>query len=91
MDGCATSIIRRWPRSGQAWAWPFIYDQASVNLNVPVDIALDQTDLHRPFVGLEEVVAPYRNLLSSLPDTWGETPLCGALTGWFCDWFLASK
>jgi hypothetical protein len=62
-----------------------------VNLNVPVDIALDQTDLHRPFVGLQEVVAPYHSLLSSLPDTWRETPVCGALTTWFCDWFLASK
>jgi hypothetical protein len=62
-----------------------------VNLNVPVDIALDQTDLHQPFVGLQEVVAPYHSLLSSLPDTWRETPLCGALTNWFCDWFLASK
>jgi hypothetical protein len=62
-----------------------------VNLNVPVDIALDKTDLHQPFVGLQEVVAPYHSLLSSLPDTWGETPLCGALTNWFCDWFLASK
>jgi hypothetical protein len=62
-----------------------------VNLNVPVDIALDKTDLHQPFVGLQEVVAPYHSLLSSLPDTWGETPLCGALTTWFCNWFLASK
>jgi len=62
-----------------------------VNLNVPVDIALNQTDLHQPFVGLQDVVAPYHNLLSSLPDGWGETPMCGALTGWFCNWFLASK
>jgi hypothetical protein len=62
-----------------------------VNLNVPVDIALNQTDLHQPFVGLQEMVAPYHNLLSSLPDGWRETPFCGALTGWFCDWFLAAK
>ena len=29
-----------------------------VTLNVPVDIALSETDLHAPFVGLQEVVRP---------------------------------
>lgn len=34
-----------------------------VNLNVPVNIPLSQTQLHEPFVGLQEVVRPYYCLL----------------------------
>ena len=41
-----------------------------VNLTVPVDIPLDQTELHKPFVGLQQVLAPFRNLLADVPDTW---------------------
>jgi hypothetical protein len=47
-----------------------------VNLNVEVDIPLNQTELHQPFVGLREVVSPYYGLLGSLPNSWQET-LCG--------------
>jgi hypothetical protein len=43
-----------------------------VNLKVPVDIPLDQTQLHEPFVGLQQVVLPFRNLLGDVPDSWGE-------------------
>lgn len=43
-----------------------------VVLNVPVSIPLDQTELHQPFVGLQEVIAPYYNLLAELPDSWAD-------------------
>lgn len=46
-----------------------------VNLMVNVDIPLNQTDLHQPFVGLQEVVKPYYTLLNSLPNSWVDT-LC---------------
>ena len=54
---------------------PVVLD-VPVKLNVPVDIVLNETDLHEPFVGLQEVVSPYQELLSGLPDSWAETPLC---------------
>ncbi|MBE0696954.1 MAG: hypothetical protein IH586_08520, partial [Anaerolineaceae bacterium] len=47
-----------------------------VNLMVDVDIPLNQTDLHEPFVGLQLVVKPYYTLLSDPPNTWQEA-LCG--------------
>jgi hypothetical protein len=47
-----------------------------VNLMVEVDIPLSETDLHPPFVGLQEVVKPYYTLLSALPDSW-KTAICG--------------
>ena len=47
-----------------------------VNLMVEVDIPLSETDLHSPFVGLQEVVKPYYTLLSALPDSW-KSALCG--------------
>lgn len=34
-----------------------------VKINVPVDIPLEQTQLHKPFIGLQQVVAPFYNLL----------------------------
>lgn len=43
-----------------------------VVLNVPVTIPLDETDLHEPFSGLQEVVAPYYDLLNALPNSWEE-------------------
>lgn len=56
-----------------------------VQLQVPVDIPLRQTELHRPFVGLQEVIAPYYGLLSEQPESWGETPLCGPGRAWLCN------
>jgi hypothetical protein len=47
-----------------------------VNLNVAVDIPLNQTDLHQPFIGLQEVVRPYYALLNDAPNSWEEV-ICG--------------
>ena len=47
-----------------------------VDLNVTVDIPLNQTELHTPFVGLQNVVAPYYHMLNSLPDSWSQI-VCG--------------
>jgi len=41
-----------------------------VQLKVPVNIPLEQTELHEPFVGLRNVVQPYKNLLDPLPGSW---------------------
>jgi hypothetical protein len=57
--------------------------QIPVDLNVPVDIPLNQTDLHKPFVGLQEVVKPYQTLLDSVPGTWEEI-ICGSNPSEFC-------
>lgn len=43
-----------------------------VTLQVPVDIPLNQTELHEPFVGLQNVVRPYYDLLHGMPDSWEE-------------------
>lgn len=43
-----------------------------VTLTVPVDIPLNQTDLHEPFVGLQEVVSPFYWMLIRLPNSWAE-------------------
>ena len=39
--------------------------QIPVELNVAVDIPLNQTDLHTPFVGLQQVLDPYYTMLES--------------------------
>jgi hypothetical protein len=57
--------------------------QIPVNLNVPVDIPLNQTDLHKPFVGLQKVVQPYRDLLQQIPGNWVDI-LCGPTPSDFC-------
>ncbi len=41
-----------------------------VQLKVPVNIPLEQTELHEPFVGLRNVVQPYKNMLDPLPSSW---------------------
>jgi len=54
-----------------------------VKLQVPVEIPLSNTELHEPFVGLQDVLVPYKSLLDPLPNSWKEA-LCGALPTWMC-------
>jgi hypothetical protein len=58
--------------------------EVPVVLEVPVNIPLNQTELHEPFVGLQQVVEPYHGLLGELPDSWEETPLCQGVAGQVC-------
>jgi hypothetical protein len=58
--------------------------QVPVDLTVPVAIPLKETDLHQPFVGLQEVLLPYQNLLERTPDSWDQV-LC-PLVEPFCSW-----
>ncbi len=53
----------------------------SLDILVPVDIPLNETELHEPFVGLQEVVNPYQVLLGSTPDSWQEIELCTSIPG----------
>jgi hypothetical protein len=61
--------------------------QIPVNLNVAVDIPLNQTDLHAPFVGLQNVVSPYKTLLDGTPNTL-EDAVCGQNPTDFCKWII---
>ncbi len=54
-----------------------------IELEVAVEIPLKNTELHRPFVGLQNVVAPYSQLLSGAPDSWVEL-VCGSAEGFLC-------
>jgi hypothetical protein len=58
--------------------------EVPVVLEVPVDIPLNQTELHDPFVGLQEVVEPYQGMLGGLPDAWLDTPFCQGVLGRVC-------
>ncbi len=49
-----------------------------VTLNVPVDIPLNQTELHPPFLGLQDVVRPLNDLLQPQLKTPQDLP-CGIL------------
>ncbi len=60
-----------------------------VNLTVPVDIPLAETELHEPFVGLQDVVKPYQDLLTPLPNSWEEIELCRTIPG--CEKLLDSQ
>ncbi len=63
--------------------------QVPVDLTVPVAIPLKETDLHQPFVGLQEVLLPYQNLLERTPDSWDQV-LCPLLEP-FCSWLHLDK
>lgn len=54
-----------------------VHLEVPISLTVPVSIPLDETELHAPFVGLQEVVSPYRDLLLGLPGSW-EAVACNA-------------
>ncbi len=70
---------------------PVILD-VPILLNVPVDIALADTELHEPFVGLQEVVAPYYWKLYESNDSWADFSFCqGPLRGTICKTLLLSE
>jgi hypothetical protein len=47
-----------------------------VTLNVPVDIPLNETELHEPFVGLQDVVRPFYCMINSGALNLGGQPIC---------------
>jgi hypothetical protein len=59
-----------------------------VTLNVPVDIPLQETELHRPFIGLQSVLSPYYWLLQPGIKSASDLEACKAVS-WFCDAFFA--
>jgi hypothetical protein len=54
-----------------------------VNLLVNIDIPLNQTELHEPFVGLQQVVKPYYTILNDSPNTWRQA-VCGPNPSGIC-------
>jgi hypothetical protein len=54
-----------------------------VELIVDVDIPLNQTELHKPFVGLRKVVEPYYGMLDQVPDNWQQL-ICGPKPSGLC-------
>ena len=61
--------------------------QIPITLNVPVDIPLNQTQLHEPFVGLQEVIGPFNGMLD--PNITTASQACGTNFSWFCNLFFA--
>jgi len=47
--------------------------QIPITLSVPVDIPLNETELHQPFVGLQDVVSPFYWMLADQPNSWQQT------------------
>lgn len=45
-----------------------------ISLTVPVDIPLNETELHGPFTNLRDLLEPFVRSLDNLPDDWNETP-----------------
>lgn len=60
-----------------------------VTLNVPVDIPLNQTELHEPFVGLQNVIGPFNTMLDPNMTSASHVPLCqNPAFAWFCNSFF---
>jgi len=63
---------------------PVVLD-VPVNLEVPVDIPLEQTELHDPFIGLQDVVKPFY-FMTLGPNSWSEIEICQKpVISLFCD------
>jgi len=58
-----------------------------ISLNVPVNIPLSETELHKPFTNLQEVVKPYLYSFMEGPLTWQEVPAC-KIIGFICNWWF---
>lgn len=58
-----------------------------IKLNVPVDIPLQETELHRPFIGLQGVVSPYYWMLQPQVNSAADLEACKPFV-WFCEAFF---
>ena len=58
-----------------------------ININVPVDIPLQQTELHKPFIGLQQVVAPFYGLLQPQVKQSQDMPFCEPFAS-FCSFYF---
>ena len=58
-----------------------------IKIDVPVDIPLQQTELHKPFIGLQQVVAPFYYLLQPQMKNPMDLPFCG-LNSDFCSFYF---
>jgi hypothetical protein len=57
----------------------------SVSLLVPLDLAIDQTDLHQSILGIQDAIDPYKVLLGSEFTSTKDFPICNQWwTGWLC-------
>jgi hypothetical protein len=56
--------------------------QVPININVAVNIPLKDTELHEPFVGLQDVIGPYYWMLQPQMNSWQDLPFC---SGWVRD------
>lgn len=58
-----------------------------VSMIVPVDIPLNQTELHGPFVGLQDAVAPYVNTFYTGAAGPQQVPFCKLFSS-LCEWWF---
>ncbi len=58
-----------------------------IQINVPVDIPLDQTELHKPFIGLQQVIAPFYQLLQPQIKSSQDMSFCKSFSS-FCSVFF---
>jgi hypothetical protein len=58
-----------------------------INILVPVDIPLQDTELHKPFIGLQQVVAPFYNMLQPNIKSPQDAPFCTPLSA-FCSYYF---
>jgi len=61
-----------------------------IKINVPVDIPLENTDLHKPFIGLQQVVAPFYQLLQPQIKTPQDLPFCQPFSA-FCSFYFSTN
>ncbi len=69
---------------------PVVLD-VPVDLVVSVDIPLSETELHAPFIGLQEVLSPYFWPLYNADNSWEEVPICQGALGFICNWLLITE
>ena len=59
-----------------------------INIQVPVDIPLQETELHKPFIGLQQVVAPFYQMLQPNIKTPQDAPFCSTPLSAFCSFYF---
>ena len=62
------------------------HDGSGLEINVDVNIPLNHTDLHTPFVGLQNILKPYAVLLNQAPNSWYGV-FCPTSNGFICQWW----
>jgi hypothetical protein len=64
-----------------------VKESVPLNINVPINIPLAETEMNRPFTNILNLIEPHLISYMDDPFIWQEEPVCKVF-GFICNWWF---